>query len=224
MIDGFKLSENKYIKYFHILVCIVLVSAILLYIIKNNLDNITIFNQDRNEDKINIQGNIHLDKESAKVISQGLKTGASQIGIAGTVAGVAAATATILKISALPPMQKAAGVVMASAVGGVIHVGTSYLNRSLIELELKDKNDKSASGATESGSGDLDIPSILEGDLFSKIFYNDNSVESLIYSIYALNVLSLFLIFNLLLMFLFRRISSKIANSEFNFIDKIVSK
>jgi hypothetical protein len=224
LIDGFKFSEYKYIKFLQILISVVLALIILLYIIKIFLDNIMILNQDRNDDKINITSNVILDKESARVLSQGIKTGASQIGIAGSVAGVAAATATVLKNSGLPPMQKVAGIALASAVGGAIHAGTTYLNRSLIESESKDKSDKPSSDTTESGSGDFDVPSILEGNLFSKIFYNDNSVEGLIYSIFALNVLSLFLILNLLLMFLFRRMSSKIANSEFNFIDRIVSK
>lgn len=63
-----------------------------------------------------------MNRDAAEVIGR-------NIGIAGTVAGVAGAVGKAIAKSSLPPVQKAAIVIGASIAGGTIHVGTSVINR-----------------------------------------------------------------------------------------------
>lgn len=98
-----------------------------------------------NTNNINASVNLAVNKESAKIIADGLSTGAGQIGLGAAIGGVAAAAAKTLTGAALPPLQKVALVGLAGGVGALTHVGATFLNR------------KSATGTTSTPSSSLPV-------------------------------------------------------------------
>lgn len=71
---------------------------------------------------INVGANVQVNRDAAEAVGR-------NIGVAGTVAGVAGAVAKGLAKSSLPPLAKAGVIVGSGVAGGAIFVGTSAVNR-----------------------------------------------------------------------------------------------
>jgi len=65
-----------------------------------------------------------MNRDAAEVLGR-------NIGVAGSVAGVSGAVGRAIAKSSLPPLQKAGVVVGAAITGGVIHVGTTLMNKAI---------------------------------------------------------------------------------------------
>lgn len=71
---------------------------------------------------VNVGVNVDVPKDSAEALAR-------QIGIGGTIGGVALASSKAIAKSTVPPLQKVGLVVAGAAAGGAIFVGTNALNR-----------------------------------------------------------------------------------------------
>jgi hypothetical protein len=85
-----------------------------MYNIYNTLDLVNNVKDDNNI-SLHGHGNVTIDKEGAKVISQGINTIGSQLGLGASIAGIGAAVANGIAKSSMPPLQKA-GVIVGSAL------------------------------------------------------------------------------------------------------------
>lgn len=203
--NGFKLSNNKKIKifqkflFFYLFISFLLClfsffSLPIIYcedndIIETNKNNN--YNKEISENsnsKIIINGSVVLNKDSAKEISKGIVSGASNVGLGASIGGVAAAVASSIAKAPIPPLQKTALVVIGGIAGSAIHTATTSIKKNLTENSLENINPPSPT--------DFNINSINEEIIISPI-------EQLLGSILTLNTISLILIFFLIINFLF---------------------
>lgn len=133
-LDGFKFSNIKVLKLIQIisfvyifilfLYCMCDISKISLYdIICNMADN-------KNDKDINLHGHVSVSTEAAKVLNQGLQTATSNIGLAGTIAGVSTAVGKAIAKSGIPPLQKAGIIMSTGLLSGIGHSLISNVNKS----------------------------------------------------------------------------------------------
>lgn len=80
---------------------------------------------------INLHGHIKIDKEAGKVISQGLQTIGTQIGLGATMAGVAGVVGKAVAKSGMPPLQKVGVILGSSVISGLAHSRISIMNRNM---------------------------------------------------------------------------------------------
>lgn len=139
-LDGFKLSNVKFIKYIQIFsfICIPLYT---IYYICNlpytYTSDIILYTKDNND--VNLHGHVSLNKEAAKEISKGLNTIGSNLVLGATIAGVAIVVGKTIAKSSLPPFQKAGIVSGASLVGGLFHSKITTVNRNkIMDDKVKD--------------------------------------------------------------------------------------
>jgi hypothetical protein len=159
----------------------------------------------------------------------------NQIGLASAMGVIATATATALKSITRIPTTRVALVITAGVLGGPAHVANSALYKNLIKNEkLRDKSDSSSSqfnlsstsnkisNSNSEKSEDFLIPTPNETTHILYDFIDNHPVDTLLYSILIMNIISLFLMFNLSILLLFKLISK--STLEFKFIDKIMSE
>ena len=106
-LDGFKLWDEKFIKYIQIFsfLCIPLYTRYCIYNLACTLiSDIILYTKDNND--INLHGHVSLDKQAGKAIGQSLNTVGSKIGLAANIAGVATAVGKTISKSCLPFIQK----------------------------------------------------------------------------------------------------------------------
>lgn len=86
------------------------------------------------EDKqsVNLHGHVNVTKDAAAEISKGISAVGSNIGLGGTIVGVASAVGKVIVKSGMPPMQKASVVLAGSMVGGITHSMISRHNKNEI--------------------------------------------------------------------------------------------
>lgn len=106
-LDGFKLSDEKFIKYIQIF-SFLYIPLYTRYCISNLpctlISDIILYTKDNND--INLHGHVSLDKEAGKATGQGLNTVACKIGLSASLAGVATAVGRTKSKSCLPTLQK----------------------------------------------------------------------------------------------------------------------
>jgi hypothetical protein len=83
---------------------------------------------DENKDKT-LNLNISVTKEAGNAISQGIQVVGQNVGLGGTIAGVAAAVGKTLAKTSMPPVQRAATVIGSSAIMGLFHQKLVIANR-----------------------------------------------------------------------------------------------
>jgi hypothetical protein len=166
-----------------------------------------------NDIKLGLSGNI--TKEGGELISKSINNSASQLGIGATIGGVASAVASVVKNTSLPPMQTVGLTLIGEAVGGIIHTGTTAANRTLASEFLNKQN--SENSGRISPSEEFSSASPLESDLF---YGTDNSVETLLFSIYNLNIISIILIFMLILNLIIKLVLNN--NLELKWLDTLI--
>jgi hypothetical protein len=232
VLDGFKLSEYKIIKWlqlillpcFGLIFLIVLKEIIFPTIIEFASEGPNeIFNSDLLKDtnvKVsgNVSGSVILTPESAKEISKGISSAASNIGLGAAIGATASAMATCVKSLPIPPVQKVGAVVLGAAVGGSIHVGVTAANRALAEGTNLNSSNPPSPTETTSASSEYIVHSPYETAFTDSI--NSNPVDTLLSSIITLNICNLILIW-----FLIVSLLSKIAlnsNLELKWLDKLL--
>lgn len=138
-LDGYNLSDIKFIKYIQIFsfVCIPFYIIYNLYDVFNFcLLDIISYATDNNDNKdINLHGHVSVNAEAGKAISQGLQTIGSQIGLGATIAGVSAAVSKAVAKTGMPPLQKAGAIVGSGILGGIGHSLISNVNRNAVNGE-----------------------------------------------------------------------------------------
>ena len=205
-LDELKLSSNKWIKYFQIIIFILFILYIICYIISiyfwnyNLLSDVILkVNSDDIKDvvenkDITLKGKIVLDKEAGTEVARGLSTLGSNVGLAACVGGIAAGVSKAVAKSPLPPVQKAGLVIAAGLAGAVIHTGASAINA---QTHAEHSINKSPTSTNQD---------ILPKDSHEFIgSVNDHTpLEILLQSIYILNSISIWLIMILLIQILFK--------------------
>lgn len=177
-LDGFKLSERKFIKYIQIIsfIFMPLFVAYNTYILFDSIEIISYAN-DKDSVNLNVQANIKIGKQAAAEIGKGLSNIGNNIGIGATVAGVSAAVAKGITKTSLPPVQKAGIIVAGSVIGGVIHVAVSAINYN-----------RSISYSSQYSKGSGGVNHLLD-------INNESPLEILLQCISILSQANLFLIF-----------------------------
>lgn len=89
---------------------------------------------DNNKD-LNIHGHISINAEAARVLNQGMQAATSNIGLAGTITGVATAVGKAVVKSGMPPLQKAGAIVGSGIAAGLGHTLLSTINRKTVRAE-----------------------------------------------------------------------------------------
>lgn len=221
-LDEFKLSYNKWIKYFQIIIFILFIFYIIYYIVSIYIGNYNLINdiiykvnsddiKDAIENKdIVLKGKVVLDKEAGTEVARGISNLGSNIGLTGCVGAMAAGVAKTVAKSPLPPVQKAGLVIGAGIIGAVIHTGASAINA---QTHAERSINKSLASTNQN---------ILPKDHHEFISSVNNStpLEILIQSICILNYVCLWLIIILFIQILFKLyISDK---PKLKIIDKIL--
>lgn len=204
-LDEFKLSNNKLIKYFQIIIFIFFIIYIIYYIISiylwdsHGLNEI-IFKANSNDIKdiidnkdITLKGKVVLDKEAGVEVAKGLSTLGSNVGLGACVGGMAAGVSKTLAKSPLPPIQKVGLVIGAGLAGAVIHAGANAINAQTHAERSINKSLISTDNIIPKDSHEF-IDSII----------NNTPLEILLQSICALNSISIWLITILLMQILFK--------------------
>jgi hypothetical protein len=86
--------------------------------------------EDKNNKDINIHGHVSINAEAARVLNQGMQAATSNIGLAGTIAGVSAAVGKAIAKSGMPPLQKAGIIMSTGLLSGIGHSLISNVNRN----------------------------------------------------------------------------------------------
>ncbi len=91
------------------------------------------------KDGVYLHGHVNVTKEAAQELSKGMSTIGSQLGLGGTMVGLATAVGKVIAKSGMPPrffQKKKAGIVVGGAVlSGYAHSSISSINRNNIKLE-----------------------------------------------------------------------------------------
>ena len=138
-LDDWKLSDYKIIRYTQIFSFLGVPLSIIYYVyyMLSVLD-ISIYISDK--DDIHLHGHVSVNKEGAKLLSHGMSTIGSQIGLGASIAGVGMAVSKGLAKSAVPPVQKAGIIIGASIIGGITHSSISNMNKARALNELNNYN------------------------------------------------------------------------------------
>jgi hypothetical protein len=235
LIDGFKVSDNKYIRFLQIILLIIIGALFIIFIYEyflgtpvecasNEEGNLSSHSHLKKDSEINLglNGNVVITKEGGEVIAKSINNAANQIGIGATIGGVAAAVGGVLKTTALPPMQKVGLTLVGGAVGGLIHAGTTAANRTLASGVVTTQ--KVVNTERSSPSEEFSPASPFESEILDLQIFNgtDNSVETLLNSIYSLNIISLILIFILIFNLIIRLILNN--NLELKWLNNLINQ
>jgi hypothetical protein len=226
LIDGLKFSENKFINILQKILFYILGFILIFFIYQYFFGTIiewasdvddkltTNFKKD-SEINVGVSGNISVSKEGGEAIAKSLNNTAAQIGIGTSIGGVASAVASVVKSTSLPPLQKVGLTLAGGAIGGAIHAGTTATNRAIASGIFNIQSTENS--GRNSPEGEFSPASPLENLIFNS---NDNSVETLLFSIYSLNIISLILF----LMLILNLISKLVLNNnlELKWLDKLM--
>lgn len=206
-LDEFKLSYNKWIKYFQIIIF----NLFIFYIIwcistfyfenyNNLLNNIVLkINSDDIKDVVEnkdivLKGKVVLDKEAGTEVAKGISTLGSNVGLAACVGTMAAGVSKAVAKSPLPPIQKAGLIISAGIAGAVIHTGATAVNAQTHANTYINKS---------SVSTNQNISSKDHHEFISSV--NDHTpLEILLQCICILNSICIWLIIVLLMQILFK--------------------
>lgn len=124
-LDGFKLSEHKYIKYIQIFSFISLLLMLLIVIL-----HITdyVYRVSYAKYVINLHGYINITKHAATEVSKNIISVGSQLGSGASIVGVATAVGKTIAKSSVLPVQKAALVIASGLKGASFDSGASNIN------------------------------------------------------------------------------------------------
>jgi hypothetical protein len=152
------------------------------------------------------------------------------MGLGASIGGVAYAANNLAKHLNVPATAKAGILVGGAITGGLVHTATSNLNRQIAErLNKKISKNNDLNNNVESSTSTSNIESVVdinngpscpyEADWIYHLFV-DNPIEVALYSLYGLNIISIFFVW-----FIFINLFSKYfinKELELNFLDKII--
>lgn len=208
ILDGLKFSDVKFLRY----VQYFMLSSLFLYLYINFFSLPIIYAAEKDPA---LSAEMKITKESIDRLSDSIKSVGSNIGLGVTVGGLSAATATALKGTAMPPVQKVGAILVSGVVAASIHVGVTAINRGK-KNEESPASDNSLSNHNVDSNFNINSPLELNETLSS----NSNYVEDLLYSILSLNICTLLLFLFFLLSLISRLLI--INGINLNFIDKIL--
>lgn len=232
VLDGFKLSKEKNIKYLQIILFSIFIVYFIYWFCKNSLvaTKLNINPEDINKNTdIVLKGKVVLNKEAAAEVAEGISSLGSNVGFAATVGAIAGSISKGVAKTALPPVQKA-GIIMAGGLAGaVLHVGGSAINaQTHAAARLKQQHSNNADNLSSiNTTSDLlknhDIKKFM--DSFSlrstNIDYN-SPLELLLWCINTLSKISLILIVIIIIQIIFRYFfTSESYESKLKFIDNL---
>lgn len=84
-----------------------------------SMSNIELFKESNGS-----SANINITENAGKIIAQSIVNVGENLGLSGSIAGIAGAAASALKGSSLPPMYKTGAIILAGAAGGATFVGS----------------------------------------------------------------------------------------------------
>ena len=154
ILDDFQLSKNKYIRITQKLSPLFIIVWIYLITLETTsiLNNvISMVGDNNNNPNITVGDNIEISKEAGVEISKGIVSLGRNIGLAGSISGVAAAVTKSVTHTSLPPMQKAGITVGGAIIGGAIHLGASAINN------LKNQSNLENTSTTETVNSGGDV-------------------------------------------------------------------
>jgi len=242
VMEGFKFSKNKIIKFLEIILIIsllyIIVQTILftfnigvVYASELSPEDAAKIKDLINNKDINMTTNVVIDAQGAQVISQGMKNAAGQIGLGAAIGGVSAAVGTAIKGTAMPVSLKCGCIIGAGLAGGLIHTCTTALSRTLanraststiqssINAGTGSLSDKAA-GASEQFR-DLNSGGSFNSDWISQLL-SDNPAEVALYSFYGINLICIMLVFFLSILLFSKYLVNK--ELKLNIIDKLISE
>ena len=131
-LDDFKFSNSKLLKFIQIFSLFFIPMLFIIYIL-NQIDlDINIVNYIKEEKDINLHGHVSLDEKAAKVLGNSINSVGSNIGLGGSIAGLAMAGSKAIAKASVPPLQKIAMIGAAGALGGITHMAVSTANRARV--------------------------------------------------------------------------------------------
>lgn len=180
-LDDFKLSKSLIIKCIQVL-SLVFIPLYIIYNLYYLYGIIDIINYAKDDKVIlNANANIDIGREAAAEISKGISNIGTNIGLGATVVGLATAVAKGISKSSLPPFQKAGVTLAGGAIGGVIHITFSAINRNASINSNRQSHGSSSSSSNVNNFIDMG---------------NETSpLEVLLQCVHILNYISLFLLF-----------------------------
>jgi hypothetical protein len=119
-----------------------------------------------NNDTNNTSGNITINKDTGKVIGQGL----NQIGMGITMAGIGTAVGKAVAKSSMPPLQKTGLIVGASIFGGLSNLRSNAISKNTVTIENIISNNNNNSSYNKLVDNSTISPlqeSLLYGELMS---------------------------------------------------------
>lgn len=210
ILDEWKFSENKFIKYLQIFIFSFLTIYFIHLYWNNYSSDIIAFNivpedikEISNKTDVTLKGKIVLDKEAANQVAQGISSLGTNIGLAASIGTIAGSVGKGIGKSSLPPVQKA-GIIMAGGlIGAILHVGGSAMNSQRHAVSsLKSVNNKEESINT------LNNISVQATDNNINKFISSNTLDSpletLLYCINSLSIIALWLLIIISIQILFR--------------------
>jgi len=130
-LDNLRLFNYKIIRFLQIFSFIGMLTMTIYLVYYNIILTDIIYYVKDNNDTNNTSGNITINKDTGKVIGQGL----NQIGLGITMAGIGTAVGKAVAKSSMPPLQKTGLIVGASIFGGLSNLRSNAISKNTITIE-----------------------------------------------------------------------------------------
>ena len=222
MLDGFKFSKNKNIKYLQIVLFSMFIFYLFSWFYQNSLvlPILNINPEDlNNKTDIVLKGKVVLDKQAAAEVAEGISSLGSNVGFAATVGALAGSISKGVAKTSLPPIQKA-GIIMAGGLAGaVLHVGGSAINaQTHAAARLKQHSNNPENLSNINTTNDLLKNAEIKKFMGSSID-SSSPLEILLWCINTLSKISLILIVIIIIQIIFRYFL--IDQSKLKFLDNL---
>lgn len=198
----------------------ILLLILSFYDIASNLNSVLFAIDPKKSTNVSIGAQVEIGQDAAKEISKGIGDLGTNIGLAGSIGAVTAGVAKVVAKSTLPPVQKAGLVMLSSAIGAGLHLGTNA-----IKIMNRKKSTKyEGSSFTNTSTSEESIVNNVSENINKFIDDSINSpLKDLILSIDIINYACLSLIIILFMIILFKFYFNE-ENIKFNLSNFIGDK
>ena len=222
MLDGFKFSKNKNIKYLQIVLFSMFIFYLFSWFYQNSLvlPILNINPEDlNNKTDIVLKGKVVLDKQAAAEVAEGISSLGSNVGFAATVGALAGSISKGVVKTSLPPIQKAGIIMGGGLAGAVLHVGGSAINaQTHAAARLKQHSNNPENLSNINTTNDLLKNAEIKKFMGSSID-SSSPLEILLWCINTLSKISLILIVIIIIQIIFRYFL--IDQSKLKFLDNL---
>jgi hypothetical protein len=196
---------NSIYRYISLFIILFLFLSILIISLNEIIINNSIIYIDDKDKNIHLHNHVTVNEEAGKYIGKSISSVGSNLGLAGTIAGVAGAVGKSISNSSIPPLQKAGLVAGGALVGGLLHMGASNVNRvNSVSNEINFNNtiqsNNAVNNAVTSNSGNA-------SDNITKFVDNsqDSSpLENLFVVLENMDYVSIFILYIIIIQITFR--------------------